>query len=44
MRMDGKVDGYVELADKTFNEDMKATIKSMRNEIRKNKIERLFQL
>ena len=32
-----------ELADKTFNESMKATIKSMRNEYRKHKIKRIFK-
>jgi len=31
-----------ELADKTFSEAMKATIKSMRNEFRKHKIKRIF--
>ena len=31
-----------ELADKTFNVAMKATIKSMRNELRKNKIKQVF--
>jgi hypothetical protein len=31
-----------ELADKTFSEAMKATIKSMRNEFRKVKIKRIF--
>ena len=31
-----------ELADKTFSEAMKARIKSMRNELRKHKIKRIF--
>ena len=33
-----------ELADITFTEAMKATIKSMRNEFRKDKIKSLFNL
>ena len=33
-----------ELADITYKEAWRATIKSMRHEFRKNKIERLFQI
>ena len=31
-----------ELAETTFSKAMKATIKSMRNELRKHKIKRIF--
>jgi len=33
-----------ELADETFSKAMKATIKSMRNEFRKGKIRRIFNI